>query len=62
MVIIEPTISRWLSCSVAIIELELARPFIQPGYDLVVAAEDDAINAVPETWSQWGVAVQPPRP
>jgi short-subunit dehydrogenase len=41
------------------IGLELAKQFAQHGYDLVVAAEDDAINDVPNQLSQFGAAVQP---
>jgi short-subunit dehydrogenase len=41
------------------IGLELAKQFAQHGYDLVVAAEDDAIKDVPEKLSQWSAAVQP---
>lgn len=40
------------------IGLELAKQFAQHGYDLVVAAEDDAIRDVPEKLSQWSAAVQ----
>ncbi|OBG66771.1 SDR family oxidoreductase [Mycobacterium sp. E3339] len=41
------------------IGLELAKQFAQHGYDLVVAAEDDAVNDVPDKLSQWSSAVQP---
>lgn len=41
------------------IGFELAKQFAQHGYDLVVAAEDDAINDVPNRLSQFEVAVQP---
>lgn len=41
------------------IGLELAKQFAQHGYDLVVAAEDDAVNDVPDKLSRWGSAVQP---
>lgn len=41
------------------IGFELARQFAQHGYDLVVAAEDDAIRDVPGKLSQFGAAVQP---
>lgn len=37
---------------------ELAKRFAQHGYDLVVAAEDDAIHDVPQKLSQWTPAVQ----
>ncbi|WP_231982461.1 SDR family NAD(P)-dependent oxidoreductase [Mycobacterium sp. E787] len=40
------------------IGLELAKQFAQHGYDLVVAADDDAIRDVPEKLSQWSSAVQ----
>lgn len=40
------------------IGLELAKQFAQHGYDLVVAAEDDAIRDVPEKLAQWSAAVQ----
>lgn len=41
------------------IGFELARQFAAHGYDLVVAAEDDAILGVPDRLSQYGCAVQP---
>ncbi len=41
------------------IGLELAKQFAQHGHDLVVAAEDDAIHAVPDKLSRWSAAVQP---
>jgi short-subunit dehydrogenase len=41
------------------IGFELAKQFAQHGYDLVVAADDDAINGVPDQLSQFGAAVQP---
>jgi short-subunit dehydrogenase len=41
------------------IGLELAKQFAQHGYDLVVAAEDDGINDVPDKLSQWDSIVQP---
>ncbi|OBA62969.1 oxidoreductase [Mycobacterium sp. 1100029.7] len=41
------------------IGLELAKQFAQHGYDLVVAAEDDSINDVPDQLSQWDSVVQP---
>ncbi|KWX57656.1 SDR family oxidoreductase [Mycobacterium sp. NAZ190054] len=40
------------------IGLELARQFANHGYDLVVAADDDAIHAIPGELSGFGVAVQ----
>lgn len=40
------------------IGLELARQFASNGYDLVVAAEDDAIHDVPDRLSEFGVAIQ----
>ncbi|OBG92060.1 oxidoreductase [Mycobacterium sp. E3251] len=41
------------------IGLELAKQFAQHGYDLVVAAEDDAIRDVPDKLSRWDCTVQP---
>ncbi|OBF61956.1 oxidoreductase [Mycobacterium sp. 852002-53434_SCH5985345] len=41
------------------IGLELAKQFARHGYDLVVAAEDDAIRDVPDKLSRWDSAVQP---
>ncbi|OBI37262.1 SDR family oxidoreductase [Mycobacterium sp. E2238] len=41
------------------IGLELAKQFAQHGYDLVVAAEEDAIRDVPDKLSRWDSAVQP---
>lgn len=41
------------------IGFELAKQFAEHGYDLVVAAEDDAIHDVPGKLSQYGAAVQP---
>jgi len=41
------------------IGLELAKQFALNGYDLVVAAEDDAIRDVAGQLSQWSAAVQP---
>lgn len=41
------------------IGFELAKQFAAHGYDLVVAAEDDAIHDVPGKLSQYGAAVQP---
>lgn len=41
------------------IGLELARQFAREGYDLVVAAEDDAIHDVPAALASYGVAVHP---
>ena len=41
------------------IGFELAKQFAEHGYDLVVAAEDDAIQDVPEKLSQYSAAVQP---
>jgi uncharacterized protein len=41
------------------IGLELAKQFAQHGYDLVVAAEDDAIHDVPQQLSQYSASVQP---
>ncbi|OBH96586.1 SDR family oxidoreductase [Mycobacterium sp. E2733] len=41
------------------IGLELAKQFAQHGYDLVVAAEDDAIRDVPDKLSRWSSTVQP---
>src|SRR5438270_10368390 len=41
------------------IGFELAKQFAEHGYDLVVAAEDDAIHDVPEKLSEYGAAVQP---
>ncbi len=41
------------------IGFELAKQFAQHGYDLIVAAEDDAIRDVPEKLCQWSAAVQP---
>ena len=41
------------------IGLELARRFAQNGYDLVVAADGDAIHGVADELSASGVAVQP---
>ncbi|MDD4866565.1 MAG: SDR family NAD(P)-dependent oxidoreductase [Mycobacterium sp.] len=40
------------------IGFELAKQFAQHGYDLIVAAEDDAIKDVPDKLSQWAAAVQ----
>jgi uncharacterized protein len=40
------------------IGFELAKLFAQDGYDLVVAAEDDGINDVPQRLSQFGGNVQ----
>ncbi|MGE2713247.1 SDR family NAD(P)-dependent oxidoreductase [Mycolicibacterium litorale] len=40
------------------IGFELAKCFARDGYDLVVAAEDDGINDVPERLSEFGSAVQ----
>ncbi|MGE2729017.1 SDR family NAD(P)-dependent oxidoreductase [Mycolicibacterium vaccae] len=41
------------------IGLELARILARNGYDLVVAAEDDAINTVPDQLSEFGGHVEP---
>jgi short-subunit dehydrogenase len=41
------------------IGFELAKQFAEHGYDLVLAADDDAIKDVPEKLSQYGAAVQP---
>lgn len=41
------------------IGLELAKQFAQHGYDLVVAADDDAIRDVPDKLSRWSSTVQP---
>ncbi|KRE33081.1 oxidoreductase [Mycobacterium sp. Soil538] len=41
------------------IGLELARNFARNGYDLVVAADDDAIHGVPSELASHGGAVQP---
>jgi short-subunit dehydrogenase len=41
------------------IGLELAKQFAQHGYDLVVAAEDDAIRDVPDKLSRWSSTVEP---
>ncbi|EFG77889.1 oxidoreductase, short chain dehydrogenase/reductase family protein [Mycobacterium parascrofulaceum ATCC BAA-614] len=41
------------------IGLELAKQFARHGYDLVVAADDDAIRDVPDKLSRWSSAVQP---
>jgi uncharacterized protein len=41
------------------IGFELAKQFAQHGYDLVVAAEDDAIHDVPGRLSQYSAEVQP---
>lgn len=41
------------------IGLELAHNFARNGYDLVVAAEDDAIHGVPAELAAYGGAVQP---
>ncbi|BBX70268.1 SDR family NAD(P)-dependent oxidoreductase [Mycolicibacterium psychrotolerans] len=41
------------------IGLELARNFARNGYDLVVAADDDAIHGVPAELASHGGAVQP---
>lgn len=41
------------------IGLELAKQFTRHGYDLVVAADDDAIRDVPDKLSRWSSAVQP---
>ncbi|MCG7597662.1 SDR family NAD(P)-dependent oxidoreductase [Mycobacterium sp. C3-094] len=41
------------------IGLELARRFARDGYDLVVAAEDDGIVAVPDQLATYGGAVHP---
>lgn len=41
------------------IGFELAKQFAEHGYDLVVAAEDDAIHDVPQKLSQYSAAVQP---
>jgi short-subunit dehydrogenase len=41
------------------IGFELAKQFAEHGYDLVVAADDDAIHDVPEKLSQYSAAVQP---
>lgn len=41
------------------IGFELAKQFAQHGYDLVVAADDDAIRDVPEKLSQYSASVQP---
>jgi short-subunit dehydrogenase len=38
---------------------ELAKQFAQHGYDLVVAAEDDAIRDVPDKLSRWSSTVEP---
>lgn len=41
------------------IGLELAKQFARHGYDLVVAADDDAIRDVPDKLCRWSSAVQP---
>lgn len=41
------------------IGLELAKQFAEHGYDLVVAADDDAIKDVPNKLSKWSSTVQP---
>lgn len=41
------------------IGFELAKQFAQHGYDLVVAADDDAIRDVPDKLSRYSAAVQP---
>ncbi|MCK8643373.1 SDR family NAD(P)-dependent oxidoreductase [Mycobacterium colombiense] len=41
------------------IGLELAELFAQQGYDLVVAAENEAIHPAATTLSRWGVDVRP---
>lgn len=41
------------------IGFELARVFARNDYDLVVTADDDAINDVPDRLAEFGVAVQP---
>jgi short-subunit dehydrogenase len=41
------------------IGFELARQFAEHGYDLVVAADDDAIHDVPDRLSRYAAAVQP---
>src|ERR1700757_4640040 len=44
------------------IGFELAKQFAEHGYDLVVAAEDEAINDVPDGLSRSGAAVEVIRP
>lgn len=40
------------------IGFELAKQFAQHGYDLIVAADDDAIRDVPDKLSRWAASVQ----